>query len=173
MGGLSIDEMQLAPNATRAAQMVRDTHPSVVFTSGRRDARAQARAMAENTIRYGVGWLGQTYRNQAMVSELEQWMEEHLEQTASKEQMGEGFYQTLIVSQAGALSQFPHCRGDAFDIHCPRFADGRIDESSVSLIRRTIEALPVGLGLQLILTREGSHRLIHAQFAHAVEAVNV
>lgn len=173
MGGLSIDEMQLAPNAKRAALAVLATHPGVVFTSGRRDARAQARAMAENTIRYGVGWLGQTYRNQGMVSELEQWMEEHLDKTASKEQMGEGFYQTLIVSQAGALSQFPHCRGDALDIQCPRCADGRIDEGFVTVLRRTIQALPIEWGLQLILTREGAHRVIHAQFAHAVEAVAI
>jgi hypothetical protein len=43
----------------------------------------------------------------------------------------------------------------------------------VSLIKRTIEALPVELGLQLILTREGELRVIHVQFAHAVEAVQV
>ena len=166
---LTIEEMQLAPNAKRAAQMVRDTHPGVIFTSGRRDVRGQASAMAENTIRHGVGWLNSTYKNKEMVQQLEDWMESNLDKTASKQQMTEGFYQTLVSLQAGRLAQFPHCRGDAFDIQCPRFADGRIDELSVSLIRRTIEALPVELGLQLILTREGEHRVIHAQFQHNVE----
>ena len=165
--------MQLAPNARRAAQMLRETHPSIVFTSGRRDMRGQARAMAENTIRHGVGWLNSTYKNKEMVEQLEDWMEANLDKTASKQQMTEGFYQTLVTLQAGRLTQFPHCRGDAFDIQCPRFADGRIDELSVSAIKRTIEALPVELGLQLILTREGALRIIHAQFAHAVEAVPV
>lgn len=170
---LSIEQMQLAPNARRAAQMLRETHPSIVFTSGRRDMRGQARAMAENTIRHGVGWLNSTYKNKEMVEQLEDWMEANLDKTASKQQMTEGFYQTLVTLQAGRLTQFPHCRGDAFDIQCPRFADGRIDELSVSAIKRTIEALPVELGLQLILTREGALRIIHAQFAHAVEAVPV
>jgi len=170
---LTIEEMQLAPNAKRAAQLTRAAHPGVVFTSGRRDVRGQARAMAENTIRHGVGWLNSTYKNKEMVQQLEDWMEEHLDQTASSKQLAEGFYQTLVTMQAGRLAQFPHCRGDAWDIHCPRFADGRIDELSVSLIRRTIEALPVPLGLQLIVTREGEHRVIHAQFAHAVEPVQV
>ena len=171
--GLTIEEMHLAPNAKRAAQMVWETHPGIVFTSGRRDVRGQARAMAENTIRHGVVWLNSTYKNQEMVQQLEDWMESNLDKTASLNQMTEGFYQTLVSMQAGRLAQFPHCRGDAFDMQCPRFADGRIDEASVSLIRRTIEALPVELGLQLILTREGEHRIIHAQFAHAVEAGQV
>ena len=170
---LTIEQMQLAPNARRAAQMLGETHPGIVFTSGRRDLRGQARAMAENTIRHGVGWLNSTYKDKEMVGQLEEWMEANLDKTASKLQMTEGFYQTLVTLQSGRLTQFPHCRGDAFDIQCPRFADGRIDEQSVSLIKRTIEALPVELGLQLILTHEGSLRIVHAQFAHAVEAVQI
>lgn len=170
---MTIDQMQLAPNARRAAVLVQESHPNVVFTSGRRDMRGQASAMAENTIRHGVGWLRSTYKNQEMVSQLEDWMEAHLDLTASKQAMTEGFYQTLVTLQAGRLTQFPHCRGDAFDIHCPRYGDGRIDEQSVSQIKHTIERLPITLGLQLILTHEGNHRVIHAQFAHAVEAVNI
>ena len=166
---MTIDEMQLSPHARLAAQLVQAAHPDVVFTSGRRDARDQARVMAANTLRYGVGWLGQTYKNQSMVTQLETWMETHLDQTASLTLMTTGFYDTLLTLQAGNLTQFPHCRGDAFDIACPRFADGRVDEQTVSNIRHTIESLPVTLGLQLILTREGDHRVIHAQFAHRAE----
>ncbi len=125
--------------------------------------------MAENVVRYGVGWLGQTYKNQTMVDALESWMEEHLEMTSSKTTLGEGFYVVLTSTQAGQLSQFSHCRGDAFDIACPRDADGRIDEARVTAIKKTIERAPINLGLQLVLTREGDHRVIHAQFQHAVE----
>lgn len=171
--GLTLYEMHLSPNAQDAARIVLAQHPDVVFTSGRRDARDQARAMAENTIRYGTDWLGQTYKNQQMVSSLVRWAHTHLDQVGSVSLMTEGFYQTLVNEQAGQLSQFPHCRGDAFDIQCPRFADGRIDEQAVTNIRRTIETLPNRLGLQLILTREGAHRVVHAQFNHATEAVPV
>ena len=170
---MTIEQMHLSPNARRAAQLVLAAHPTVLFTSGRRDVRDQARAMAENTIRYGTDWLGQTYKNQAMVQALVTWTHTHLDSAASVPLMTEGFYQTLVSDQAGQLTQFPHVRGDAFDIQCPRFASGQIDEQTVSAIRRTIETLPNELGLQLILTKEGSHRVIHAQFAHAVEAVQV
>jgi hypothetical protein len=171
--GLTIAEMRLSANAWAAAHIVLTEHPSVIFTSGRRDARDQARAMATNTIRYGVAWLGQTYKNQDMVRNLEEWMETHLDQTASEKLMTEGFYQTLLATQPGQLAQFPHCRGDAFDIQCPRFASGQVDETQTNAIRRTIENVPIELGLQLILTREGAHRVIHAQFNHAIEPVEV
>lgn len=173
MAGLSLAQMRLSPNAAHAAQIVMETHPTAVFTSGRRDMREQAHAMAVNTIKYGVGWLGQTYKNQEMVKQLEEWMESNLEKTASIQQLTEGFYLTLTDLQAGQLSQFPHCRGDAWDIACPRFANDQIDEAEVSRIKRTIEGLPIALGLQLILTREGAHRIIHAQFNHALEGVSV
>jgi len=166
---LTIAQMRLSPNAQQAAQIVLAQHPTAIFTSGRRDARGQAQAMAMNTIRYGVSWLGQTYKNQEMVKQLEDWMEQHLDQTASIPLMTEGFYLTLTNLQAGQLSQFPHCRGDAFDIQCPRFASGQIDELETTKIKRTVESLPASLGLQLILTREGLHRVIHAQFNHSVE----
>jgi hypothetical protein len=170
---MTIDEMRLSANAKRAAQLVWAQHPDIVFTSGRRDAKDQARAMAQNTIRYGVGWLGQTYTNQDMVQSLEQWIEAHREQSASLSLMTEGFYATLLTTQSGQLAQFPHCRGDAFDMQCPRFGSGQIDETRTARIKRTIETLPATLGLQLILTREGAHRVIHAQFNHAVEAVQI
>ena len=167
--GLTIAQMRLSPNAQHAAEMIFQAHPTIVFTSGRRDVRQQAEAMAVNTIRYGVGWLGQTYKNRQMVEQLEGWMEQNLEKTASVQQMTEGFYRTLVAEQSGQLIQFPHCRGDAFDIACPRFASGQVDEQQTTLIKSIIESLPTALGLQLILTREGAHRIIHAQFNHAVE----
>lgn len=157
--------LKLSPVAHHAAEAVLAAYPDAVFTSGRRDARQQAKAMAANTIRYGVGWLGQTYKNQDMVKQLETWMEEHLDQTASVEQLGEGFYATLVSQQAGQFAQFPHCRGDAFDIACPRLGIGGIDEARTHAIKQCIERQP---GCQLVLTREGGLRLIHAQFHPSV-----
>jgi len=171
--GLNIYEMHLSANAKRAAQLVLAAHPTVIFTSGRRDVRDQARAMAQNVMHFGTDWLGQTYKNQHMVRSLVDWTHAHLESTASLALMTDGFYQTLVSGQAGQLAQFPHVCGDAFDIQCPRHASGQIDEQAVNAIRHTIVMLPVSLGLQLILTREGALRIVHAQFNHAVEAVQV
>lgn len=173
MAGLTLAQMRLSPNAAHAAQIVMEKHPTAIFTSGRRDAREQAHAMAVNTIKYGVAWLGDTYKNREMVQQLEDWMEQNLEKTASIQMMTQGFYDTLTSLQAGQLAQFPHCRGDAWDIACPRFANDQIDEDETLRIKRTIERLPITLGLQLILTREGQHRIIHAQFNHVVEEVIV
>lgn len=170
---MTIDDLHLNPHAATAARLLLKAYPETVFTSGRRDARQQARAMATNTIRYGVGWLGQTYKNQAMVQQLEEWMESHLDQTASVNQMGEGFYQTLSRDQAGHLLQFPHCRGDAFDCACPTFADGRIDEARTSAIKQFLERMAGNLHLDKVLTREGSHRVIHVQFFPQPQAVQV
>lgn len=170
---MEIEALDLSPHVRHAAELLQAAYPDVVFTSGRRDARGQARAMAANTIRYGVGWLGQTYTNQAMVQQLEAWMEGHLEQTASVAQMGEGFYQTLVRDQAGHLLQFPHCRGDAFDVACPRYSDGRIDEARTSAIKQFLERLPPESRLEKVLTREGQHRVIHAQFHALPQSVPV
>jgi hypothetical protein len=163
---MTIDEMNLSPNTKRAAQLVLERYPKAQFTSGRRDMRAQAHAMAVNTIRYGMDWLGQTYKNQDMVRSLVNWVYAHLGEAGSVEKVTEGFYQTLVSEQVGQLAQFPHCRGDAFDIACPRNTNGQINEVETTTIRHIIEALPLELGLQLVLTHEGEHRVIHAQFNH-------
>jgi hypothetical protein len=127
--------------------------------------------MAVNVVNYGPSWLGQTYKNRAMVDTLTTWISQHPEMSGDRTSMGNAFYHLLVDKYAGDLYQFPHCRGDAFDIDCPRNADGSIDELRVSAIKDTIHSLPIELGLQLVLTKEGSHRVIHAQFNHAVEPI--
>ena len=171
--GLIIEEMQLAPNAKAAAEYVYAAHPDAVFTSGRRDARGQARAMAANVIRYGSAWVRDTYRDQAMVALLMTYTEEHVEETSDVIRLANGFYETLIVHYAGQLTRFPHLRGDAFDLAWPRLGNGLIDRPRGEAICKTIEQVPVQLGLKMILKKEGQLDVIHAEFAHAVEAVQI
>lgn len=167
---MTITDLQLAPTAQHAAEAVLAAYPEIVFTSGRRDARAQAKAMAANTIRYGVDWLRQTYKNLEMVRQLEDWIEANTAHASSVERLSEGFYTTLVTQQAGHLDQFPHCRGDAFDCAIPRYADGRVNESRTSAIQQFLERLP---GVQLVLTREGALRVIHCQCTHAPVSVPI
>ncbi len=171
--GLTILDMRLAPNAARAAGLVLAAHPTVCFTSGRRDARGQARAMAQNVIRFGPAWLKDTYRDPRMVSMLMSYTEEHPEQAEDVGLLADGYYETLMDVYAGQLARFPHLRGDAFDIAWPRLPTGKIDRPAGEAICRTIETLPVELGLHLILKKEGKLDVIHAEFSHAVEAVQV
>ena len=168
---LSIAHMKLAPNARRAAGLVLEAHPSAQFTSGRRDVYDQARVMAQNVVRLGAAWLKDTYRDPRLVSLLMNYVEEHPENTASSVLLANGFYQTLQEHYAGDLARFPHLRGDAFDLAWPRLAGGAIDRGTGEAMCRTIEFLPVELGLKMILKREGQLDVIHAEFAHAVPPV--
>lgn len=170
---LTIDQLNLEPNARRAAELVLYAHPGLIFTSGRRDVLRQAAAMAANTISYGVGWLGQTYKNREMVDALERWMEQNLEKTASVPQMTEGFYQTLVTELAGGLSMFPHCLGLAFDASCPKFSSGQIDEQHVNAILYTIKQLPLSVGLNYCTSREGKKRVLHADFKPMLSTVEI
>ena len=173
MAGLTIDEMRLSPNAKRAAQLVLKAHPDARFTSGRRDVMDQARVMAQNVVRYGPTWLRDTYKDQRMVTLLMTYTEEHREQASSPKRLAVGFYEQLQEHYAGQLSKFPHLRGDAFDIAWPMLPDGLIDRITGDAICRTIETLPVELGLQLLLKREGKLDVIHAQFNHHPQPTEV
>ena len=173
MAGLTIDEMRLSPSAKQAAQLVLKIHPDARFTSGRRDVMDQARVMAQNVVRYGPTWLRDTYKDQRMVALLMTYTEENIENASSPKLLAVGFYETLQEHCAGTLMMFPHVRGDAFDLAWPVRADGTIDRPAGEAICATIERLPVELGLQLILKREGKLDVIHAQFNHSVDPVQV
>ncbi len=169
MAGLTIQEMRLSPNARQAAQLVLKEHPEARFTSGRRDVRDQARVMAANVIRYGPAWLDDTYKHKPMVKCLMTYVEENREKASSVSMLTDGFYHELQEHFPGQLLMFPHIRGDAFDIAWPRLPDGLLDRIKGDAICRTIERLPVALGLQLLLKREGGLDIIHAQFNHEPE----
>lgn len=161
--GLSVDQMALTPNAREAALLVQQAWPSIVFTSGRRFPLDQARAMAKNSLVYGVDWLTQTYKNREMVAALASWVS--MDARASTEAgRTQGFYEILVTNPSVNVMAMPHVRGDAWDAQCPRFVDGRIDEQQVLDIKWTIEHLTRLLGLELVLIREGAHRVIHAQY---------
>ena len=58
---MTIEEMQLAPIAN-AATIIKSKHPQLEFTSGRRDIRQQAHAMAANIVAlHDRKWIGNTY----------------------------------------------------------------------------------------------------------------
>lgn len=173
MAGLTIDEMRLSPNARTAAQLVLKAHPEAVFTSGRRDIRDQARAMAANVVKYGPGWLNDTYKDKRIVSCLMTYVQEHTEEASSIQLLANGFYGELMDNFSGQLLQFPHVRGDAFDIAWPMLPNGLIDRIKGDAICVCIEQLPAELGLQLMLKKEGAHNVIHAQFNHQVEPEKV
>jgi hypothetical protein len=173
---LTIEEMDLQPNARRAAELVQAAHPWVQWTSGRRGVYGQARAMAANVVKYGPGWLGDTYKDKRMVELLTSYCHDNPGHMVSIKQLASGFFQHLMEHYSGDIQRFPHIMGDAFDAAHPMVKQGDlwvIDQPKSAELCRTIETLPKELGLQLLLTKEGKHDVIHAQFTHLAHSVEV
>ena len=135
--------------------------------------RDQARVMAQNVVRHGASWLKDTYRDPKLVSLLMTYTEENKDLAGDVKLLAHGFYEELQEHYAGNLSTFPHVRGDAFDIAWPMLENGLIDRTKGDAICTTIENLPIEFGLQLLLKREGKHNVIHAQFNHFAEPIQV
>lgn len=168
MAGFTIQELRLSHIAERAARLVLERHPEVVFTSGRRDLMDQARAMAQNAVTFGATWLDDTYKNKRIVHHLMTYMEENPDHCRDAKILGHHFYEQLQEHFAGDLMKFPHVRGNAFDIAWPRLANGLINRPDGERICRTIELLPIeyDIPLDLLLRKEGRLDVIHAQFTH-------
>lgn len=165
--------MGLIPNVKRAAEMVLAKHPNVRFTSGRRTAQSQARAMATNTSKYGIDWLGKTYKDQRMVKCLMTHVSENPEQLGNVDLLSKSFYELLYEHFKAYFERMPHIKGRAFDIGWPRGVSGLIIREEGEAICKTIEELPAELGLELLLKKEGAHEVIHAQFATPFEEIKV
>lgn len=162
---MDLTKLDLSPLAARAAMFVQEKHPDAVFTSGRRSIEKQALVMAQNAIRHGSAWLKDTYKNTRMVACLMTYMEENPELCSSPAKLGQGFYAQLQEHFSDYFNKFAHVRGDAFDIAWPRLGNGLIDRPRGEAICHTIESLwQHGIALELLLRKEGSLDVIHAQF---------
>lgn len=149
-----IEALDLAPVAKAAAYALRDLHPEVVFTSGRRDKVSQARAMASNIIS-NRNWVAQTYADTPARAACQRWIDDHPE-AATQHAIQQGLLQvfdSLSADQLGRLSK--HLSGEAFDIQ--PMANG----SKAKAVKVSIKALS---GLQKFLEKEGGLIRWHAQF---------
>src|SRR4029453_17524173 len=81
----AIESLALTPAARDAAYELKRQHPEVVFTHGRRDKAAQARAMASNVVK-NRKWIVQTYKESEVRAACQKWVDEHPE-AATQEQI--------------------------------------------------------------------------------------
>lgn len=148
---MTIDELELEPVAREAAAQLKQKHPNLEFTSGRRTIRQQAHAMAANIVSLqDRQWIGKTYIAGA---KLQQWVDAH-PQAQTVDQLTAGLEATMsAMSQVEVLKISKHLTGRAFDIR-------PVMENS-DVIVADIEALP---GLVKFLQKEGGHIRWHAQF---------
>ena len=166
--GKTIDELKLAPNARRAAEIILAEHPYAEFTSGRRDVLDQARAMAQNVVAVGPQWIYKTYNSKQprMVKVMMGHMEENPDRVKSPLLLTEDFHQIIHEYFMPEFMKFPHFQGRAFDIRWPRLASGVIDFAKGDQICYTIANLNEihRIPLELLLKQESGVFVIHSQY---------
>src|SRR2546423_14049598 len=111
---MTIDELQLESVPRQAATILKNKHPKLEFTSGRRTVRQQAHAMAGNiVVLHDRKWIGKTYLAGA---KLQQWVDQHPE-ALTVDTITEGLEQTMnAMSQDELLKISRHLTGRAFDV---------------------------------------------------------
>jgi hypothetical protein len=147
-----IEALNLSDTARKAAYALKKKHPSVSFTSGRRDKAAQASAMASNVV-LNRKWITQTYVSSPARDACQKWVDDHKDKK-TKDEITAGLKEVLdglTDAQLAHLSK--HLSGDAFDVQPV--------EKDADEIKKTIRALP---GLSKFLEQEGGLVRWHAQF---------
>ena len=149
---VEIEKLDLAPAAKTAAHELKRLHPGVVFTSGRRDKVAQARAMASNVVKKRK-WIVETYKESVARAACQKWVDDH-PAAATQAEIQEGLlsvFNSLTAEQLGRLSK--HLSGNAFDVQ-------PVDQDAAA-ITASIRGLK---DLDLFLDREGGLERWHAEF---------
>jgi hypothetical protein len=151
---MNIEELNLAPIAEAAARILKQKHPEVVFTSGRRNIADQAHAMASNVALGNRHWIEQTYVASPVRDALQAWVNAH-PSARTVDQIAQGLETTMNAmtpDQVGKISK--HLSGMAFDV--------KPTNTNAEAIKRTIRSLP---NLHRFLEKEAGLVRWHAQFS--------
>jgi len=150
----AIEALNLRGAARRGAYALKQKHPSVKFTSGRRNKEEQARAMAGNVVRdRNRRWIEETYAPSTVSRACQRWVDQNPDKT-TQEEVQAGLLSILNAAtdaQLAALSK--HLSGDAFDVQPV--------ETDADAIKKTIRGLE---GLVNFLDKEGGLVRWHAEF---------
>jgi hypothetical protein len=110
-----IDALGLDVDVAQKALQLKLRAPGVVFTSGRRTLRQQARAMAGN-VTQNRDWIVETYRPSEPIRQMQKWVDDHPEaETAEAVAKGlEAVMSALPPEECLRISR--HLVGRAFDV---------------------------------------------------------
>jgi hypothetical protein len=149
----AIEALNLIGAAKKGAYALKKAHPSVTFTSGKRDKEGQARAMAPNVVA-NRKWIEETYKPPTTISKAcQKWVDDNAEKTTAAD-IQEGLLSVLndhTEAQLALLSK--HLSGEAFDVQPV--------ETDADAIKKSIRELE---GLGRFLEKEGGLVRWHAQF---------
>jgi hypothetical protein len=147
-----IEALDLAAIARAAAYALKAAHPTVSFTSGRRNKGDQARAMAGNVVK-NRKWIEETYAASDLRTALQKWVDDNPKVTKSAD-VAAGLLGVFDAATEEAVGKFSkHLSGEAFDVQ-PVTLDAEA-------IKKTIRGLE---GLGKFLETEGGLVRWHAQF---------
>jgi hypothetical protein len=147
------EDLDLVDCAKASADLLLDKHPTVKFTSGRRNVAQQASAMAGN-VRVNRKWIQETYTDTPQRKALQKWVDDHPD-AKTKAAIAAGLESVMTTwsdLQKSRLSR--HFSGQAFDVQ-PVVGDAG------KTIKKTIRALP---NLRQFLEKEGGLVRWHADF---------
>ena len=148
----AIEALNLRGAARAAAYALKKAHPSVKFTSGRRNKADQARAMASNVV-HNRNWIEDTYAPSTVSKACQTWVDGHPD-AKTQEEIAAGLLSVLDVATDAHLARLSrHLSGDAFDVQPV--------ETDAEAIKKTIRGLK---GLDVFLEKEGGLIRWHAQF---------
>lgn len=147
-----IEALDLADTARKAAYALKKAHPTVKFTSGRRDKNDQARAMASNVVN-NRKWIEQTYAISTLRAKCQEWVDNNPDKKTQAD-IAEGLLSVFNAATDADLGKFSkHLAGEAFDVQPV--------EKDADAIKKTIRGLS---GLVKFLDTEGGLVRWHAQF---------
>lgn len=156
MSPTAIMRLGLRGNAHKAALELKSQHPDVVFSSGRRTRREQARAMAKNIVLAGRSWIRDTYKSTEISNALQRWVDDN-PRARTRTEITEVLVAAMaLFKDAELISLSKHFTGDAFDVVPVEGLSG------VQLLN-TLRAVVHKYGGKLI-EKEGGVRVWHAQF---------
>jgi hypothetical protein len=147
-----IEALNLRGSARKGAYALKKAHPSVTFTSGRRDKADQARAMASNVVQ-NRKWIEETYVSTKLSKACQKWVNDNPDKK-TQDEIAEGLLSVLNGATDAELSTLSkHLSGDAFDVQPV--------DTDADAIKKTIRGLD---GLDKFLEKEGGLVRWHAQF---------
>jgi hypothetical protein len=147
-----IEALGLVETARAAAYALKKNHPTIKFTSGRRNKDDQARAMAQNVV-LNRKWIEETYGKSKARDACQKWLDDHPDKT-TQDAIEAGLQSVLDgLTDAEVRRLSKHLAGEAFDVKPVR--------KDAETIKATIRGLP---GLKKFLEKEGGLVRWHAQF---------
>jgi hypothetical protein len=150
----AIEALALNETAKKAAYDLKAKHPGIVFTSGRRDKKDQARAMASNVVK-NRKWIAQTYKPTPISAACQKWIDDNA-QAKSAGAIEAGLLSVINQFQDVELRQLSkHLSGDAFDVQ-------PVTQNAAEIVA-DMNALAASFGGKF-LSKEGGLIRWHIQF---------